>query len=212
MDKDVDIALLGPLGCGIQTGSGTVLNKLRPPFGSSIAIYGTGAVGLSAIMAAKIVGCKHIIAIDIHESRLELAKELGATYVINSKHADVVKEIKEVTKGGTHYGIDTTGVPIVVRQGLQALRPLGQLAIVGVTPEMNINVHEEIMAEGKTMVGVIEGDAVPQLFIPELVEYYKKKECFHLINWSSSMISLKLMMHLKIQKKGVAIKPILKIS
>lgn len=77
---------------------------------------------------------------------------------------------------------------------------------------MNINVHEEIMAEGKTMVGVIEGDAVPQLFIPELVEYYKKKECFHLINWSSSMISLKLMMHLKIQKKGVAIKPILKIS
>lgn len=131
VDKDVDIALLGPLGCGIQTGSGTVLNKLRPPFGSSIAIYGTGAVGLSAIMAAKIVGCKHIIAIDIHESRLELAKELGATYVINSKHADVVKEIKEVTKGGTHYGIDTTGVPIVVRQGLQALRPLGQLAIVG---------------------------------------------------------------------------------
>lgn len=99
---------------------------------------------------------------------------MGATYVINSKHADVVKEIKEVTKGGTHYGIDTTGVPIVVRQGLQALRPLGQLAIVGVTPEMNINVHEEIMAEGKTMAGVIEGDAVPQLFIPEWVEYYKK--------------------------------------
>ncbi|MED4600827.1 NAD(P)-dependent alcohol dehydrogenase [Paenibacillus validus] len=211
VDKDVDIALLGPLGCGIQTGSGTVLNKLRPPFGSSIAIYGTGAVGLSAIMAAKIVGCKHIIAIDIHESRLELAKELGATYVINSKHADVVKEIKEVTKGGTHYGIDTTGVPIVVRQGLQALRPLGQLAIVGVTPEMNINVHEEIMAEGKTMVGVIEGDAVPQLFIPELVEYYKKG-MFPFDKLVKFYDFTQINDAFEDSKKGVAIKPILKIS
>ncbi|WP_141333946.1 NAD(P)-dependent alcohol dehydrogenase [Paenibacillus sp. tmac-D7] len=211
VDKDVDIALLGPLGCGIQTGSGTVLNKLRPPFGSSIAIYGTGAVGLSAIMAAKIVGCKHIIAIDIHESRLELAKELGATYVINSKHADVVKEIKEVTKGGTHYGIDTTGVPIVVRQGLQALRPLGQLAIVGVTPEMNINVHEEIMAEGKTMVGVIEGDAVPQLFIPELVEYFKKG-MFPFDKLVKFYDFTQINDAFEDSKKGVAIKPILKIS
>lgn len=211
VDKDVDLALLGPLGCGIQTGSGTVLNKLKPEFGSSIAIYGTGAVGLSAIMAAKITECKHIIAIDIHQSRLELAKELGATHVINSKESDVVEEIKKITNGGTHYGMDTTGVPVVVRQALQALRPLGQLAIVGVTPEITINVHEEIMAEGKTMVGVIEGDAVPQLFIPELVEYYKAGR-FPFDKLVKFYGFSEINKAFEDSKQGTTIKPILKIS
>src|SRR5690554_5202896 len=66
VDKDVDLALLGPLGCGIQTGAGTVLNRLKPEFGSSVAVFGAGAVGLSAIMAAKIVGCRQIFAVDLH--------------------------------------------------------------------------------------------------------------------------------------------------
>lgn len=211
VDKDVDLALLGPLGCGIQTGSGTVLNRLKPEFGTSIAVYGTGAVGLSGIMAAKITGCRHIIAIDIHESRLEKAKELGATHVINSKNEDVVERIKEITNGGVHYGLETTGVPVVVRQGLRALRPLGTLAIVGVTPEMEINVHEEIMAEGKTIVGVIEGDAVPQLFIPQLVDYYKNglfpfDKLVEFYDFSD------INQAFEDSKKGLAIKPIVKIG
>lgn len=173
VDKDVDLSLLGPLGCGIQTGAGTVLNKLKPEFGSTIAIYGAGAVGLSAIMAAKIIGCKTIIVVDIHDSRLELAKELGATHSFNGKKVNVVEEIKKITSGGTNYAIDTTGFPPVVRQSLQALRPLGISAIVGVTPEMNIDIHNDLMAEGKTMMGVIEGDSVPNVFIPQLVNYYK---------------------------------------
>lgn len=111
VDKDVDLALLGPLGCGIQTGAGTVLNRIQPEFGSTIAIYGAGAVGLSAIMAAAIVGCKTIIAVDVHDSRLELAKKLGATHTFNGSKVDVVKEIKAITNGGTHYAVDTTGVP-----------------------------------------------------------------------------------------------------
>src|SRR5690554_7557022 len=90
VDKDVDLALLGPLGCGIQTGAGTVLNRLKPAFGTSIAIYGCGAVGLSAIMAARIAGCQQIFAIDVHDSRLQLAKELGATHALNGKQVDVV--------------------------------------------------------------------------------------------------------------------------
>lgn len=114
VDRDVDLALLGPLGCGIQTGAGTILSYFKPEFGSTIAIYGAGAVGLSGIMAAKIAGCKTIIAVDLHENRLELAKELGATHVINGKTSDVVKEIKEITNGGTHYALETTGVPVVV--------------------------------------------------------------------------------------------------
>lgn len=173
VDKEVDLALLGPLGCGIQTGAGTVLNRLKPAFGTSIAVYGCGAVGLSAIMAAKIAGCQQIFAVDVHDSRLQLALELGATHALNGKKVDVVKEVKQAANGGTHYAVETTGVPPVVRQCLHALRPLGQAAIVGVTPEMNIDVHNDLMAEGKSMIGVIEGDSVPRVFIPKLVEYYK---------------------------------------
>lgn len=174
VEKDVDLALLGPLGCGIQTGSGTVLNKLKPEFGSTIAVYGCGAVGLSAIMAAKIAGCKQIIAIDVHENRLALAKELGATDVFNGAKIDAVQEIKKITNGGTNYAVETTGVPPVVRQSLHALKPLGVSAVVGVTPKMEFDVHNDIMAEGKTLMGVIEGDAVPKLFIPKLIDFYKK--------------------------------------
>ncbi len=173
VDEDVDLSLLGPLGCGIQTGAGTVLNRLRPAFGTSIAIYGCGAVGLSAIMAAQIANCLQIFAVDVHDSRLQLAKELGATHSLNGKHVDVVKEIKAAANGGTHYAVESTGVPPVVRQCLNALRPLGTAAIVGVTPEMKIDVHNDLMAEGKSMIGVIEGDSVPRVFIPKLIEYYK---------------------------------------
>ena len=211
VDKDVDLALLGPLGCGIQTGSGTVLNKLRPAFGSSLAVYGCGAVGLSAVMAAKIVGCRDIIAIDVHDSRLEIAKELGATHTLNGRHVDVVKEIREITGGGTHYAVETTGVPPVVRQSLHALRPLGTCAIVGVTPEMNIDVHNDIMAEGKTMVGVIEGDAVPQLFIPQLVEYYKKG-LFPFDKLVRFYSFSEINQAFEDSKNGSTIKPILKIG
>lgn len=173
VDNSVDLKILGPLGCGIQTGAGTVLNRLKPEFGTSIAVYGCGAVGLSAIMAAKIVGCQNIIAVDVHDSRLELARSLGATHVFNGTKTDVVEEIKKLTFGGVMYAVETTGVPKVVKQSLNALKPLGTVAIVGVTPEMSLDIHNDLMAEGKSMIGVIEGDSVPLVFIPKLIEYYK---------------------------------------
>ncbi|PCM44096.1 NAD(P)-dependent alcohol dehydrogenase [Marinobacter sp. ANT_B65] len=173
VDPDVDIALLGPLGCGIQTGAGTVLNRLKPEFGSSIVVYGAGAVGLSAVMAARIVGCQYIIAVDVHDSRLALAKELGATHIFNGKNVDVVAEVKKLTGSGSHYAVETTGVPPVVKQSLNALRPLGTVAIVGITPEVSLDIHNDLMAEGKSMIGVIEGDSIPRVFIPQLIAYYK---------------------------------------
>lgn len=96
VDKEVDLALLGPLGCGIQTGSGAVLNRLQPETGSSIAVFGAGAVGLSALMAAKAISCGTIIAVDIHENRLELAKELGATHIVNALGVNVPEEIMKI--------------------------------------------------------------------------------------------------------------------
>jgi aryl-alcohol dehydrogenase len=209
VDKDVDLALLGPLGCGIQTGSGAVLNVLKPDFGSSIAIFGCGAVGLSALMAAKIVGCETIIAVDIHQNRLELAKELGATYVLNSKELDVVKEIHSITGGGVDYAVEATGVPAVVNQSIEACRMLGKIASIGITPSMEINFPS--LSLGKTLIGVIEGDSVPRLFIPKLVEYYKKglfpfDKFVKLYNFDQINEAF------KDSEMGVSIKPILRMT
>lgn len=211
VDPEVDIALLGPLGCGIQTGAGTVLNRLKPEFSSSIAIFGSGAVGLSAIMAAKIANCKNIIAVDVHDSRLEMARELGATHTFNGKRDNVVEEINAITGGGAHYAVETSGVPVVVKQCLNSLRPLGTAAIVGVTPEMKIDVHNDLMAEGKTMVGVIEGDSVPRIFIPQLIEYYKagKFPFDKLIRFYDFK---DIEQAFEDSKAGVTIKPILRIQ
>ncbi|MCL2337551.1 MAG: NAD(P)-dependent alcohol dehydrogenase [Firmicutes bacterium] len=171
----VELTLAAPLGCGIQTGSGAVMNYLKPNPASSIIITGCGTVGLSAVMAAKIFGCTTIIACDIIESRLELAKELGATHTINAKNVpDVVAEVKEITRIGTNYAIDCTGSGVCVRQSLNCTRPLGTCIVLGATAELTIHVEFELMGQAKKLIGIVEGCSVPQVFIPKLLEYYGK--------------------------------------
>lgn len=174
VDSEVDLRLLGPLGCGIQTGAGTVLNYIHPKFGDSIVVFGTGAVGLSAIMAAKIAGVAHIIAIDIFDNRLALAKKLGATEVINSKVIDPDQRVREIVPQGVDYSIDTTGVSPVIKTAIHVLKPAGECVLLGVGGDLTLNVMGDLLAESKKLSGVVEGDAVPQLFIPQLVDYYKR--------------------------------------
>ena len=170
----IELSLVGPLGCGLQTGAGAVLNYLKPDPASSILITGCGPVGLSAIMAAKIAGCLTIIACDVIDSRLEMARTLGATHVINSKKVDsVVDEVKRLTRIGTNYAIDCTGIGACVRQSLNCVRSLGTCVVLGATQELTIHVENELMGQGKKLVGLVEGCSVPQIFIPKLLEYYK---------------------------------------
>src|SRR5208283_1715309 len=103
--KDLPLEMLAPLGCGMQTGAGTVMNSLEVSKGAGIAIFGTGAVGLAAVMAARIVGANPIIGVDLRPKRLELALELGATHVINNRRNDVVSHITDIT-GITGSGVD----------------------------------------------------------------------------------------------------------
>lgn len=173
VDKDVDLAILGPLACGIQTGAGTVLRKLKPGFGDSIVIFGCGGVGLSGVMGAKLTGAKNIIAVDIIPERLELAKELGATHTINGKEVDTVEEVHQITGNGAEYVLEATGVPALILQGIRSLRSRGIMAVVGVGPDMSLNIHDELIPPNRTIMGVVEGDSIPKLFIPELIEYYK---------------------------------------
>ncbi|MGN1001665.1 MAG: NAD(P)-dependent alcohol dehydrogenase [Oscillospiraceae bacterium] len=175
-DEDMPLELVAPMGCGIQTGAGAIFNYLRPQPDSSVIITGCGPVGLSAVMAARIAGCTTIIACDIVDSRLDLALEMGATHVINSrKVASVPEEAKALTGGlGCHYAVDCTGIGECVRASLNCTRPLGVCAVVGATQELTINVENELMGTAKTLGGVVEGCCIPQLFIPKLISYYKR--------------------------------------
>ena len=171
---DVNLEILGPLGCGFQTGAGAVLNSLAARPGSSIVIYGAGAVGLAGVMAAKIAGCSTIVAVDLHDNRLALAKEVGATHSINAKTtADVTAAVRDFTGGGSQYALDTTGVPAVIRGAVDALRATGTCVIVGVVMG-DISFSASGFLDGKSVHGVIEGDAYPADFIPKLIEWHRR--------------------------------------
>ena len=173
---EIDLALTGPMGCGIQTGAGAVLNRLRPEFGSSIAVFGCGTVGMSAIMGAKIAGCEKIIAVGGNPNSLKLAMELGATHTINRKEEqDIVGKIKnEITLGGVNYAIDTSGVPDFVKNALASCRVMGPAVVLGATGDVTFNIQQELMGDAKSLIGIVEGDAIPKLFIPKLLDYHKK--------------------------------------
>jgi aryl-alcohol dehydrogenase len=172
---DVPLELLGPLGCGIQTGAGGVMNSLAPEAGTSLAIFGAGAVGMSAIMAARIVGCTTIVAIDVIPERLELAQELGATHTINAdRTGNVVEEVQGITGVGADYSLETTAVPEVFRQAVESLAPVGACGLVGAAPlgtEVSLDMND-LLIPGKTVRGIVEGDSVPDIFIPRLMDLY----------------------------------------
>lgn len=211
--KDVPIELLGPLGCGIQTGAGAAINALKVAPASSFVTWGAGAVGLSALLAAKVCGASIIIAVDIVDSRLQLAAELGATHIINSKTQEPVAAIREITGGGANFALESTGRPDILKQGVDALGILGKLAVVGAPPlgtaaQFDVN---DLLLGGKTILGVVEGSGAPKKFIPELVSLYQQGKfpfdklvkfySFDEINQAAAD-----------SHKGITLKPILKIA
>ncbi|MEM7532932.1 MAG: NAD(P)-dependent alcohol dehydrogenase [Chloroflexota bacterium] len=168
------LALLGPLGCGIQTGAGAVLNALQVEAGSTLAVFGTGSVGLSAVMAGVIAGASMIIAIDLNEKRLALAVELGATHTLNpTTTSDLVATVKDICGGkGAHYSLDTTNVPSVVRQAVDCLRIRGSYGHVG-GAGTEITLSTSTLLFGRTMIGIVQGDSIPDIFIPRLIALYR---------------------------------------
>lgn len=174
--KDVDLRLLGPLGCGLGTGSGAVLNVLKPAVGSSIAVFGTGAVGFAAIMAAKIAGCYPIVAVDINQQRLDQAIAVGATHSVNSSEVDAKEFIDELTDGlGMDQTIDTSGVNPVMRTALACLSNTGTFVPLAVTKkDFEFNPFFDLVFGNKKIVGVLIGDTIPNYHLPNLIDFYKR--------------------------------------
>ena len=172
---DVPLEILGPMGCGVMTGAGAVMNSLRPGAGSSIAIFGIGTVGMSALMAAAVVGCTTIIAVDIHQQRLEMAQELGATHIVNARKADPVEAIRGITDGGADFSLECVGNPKVLRQAVDALPRCGVCGVVGaVAPGTEVSLDMDLLMNGRTVTGILQGDSIPDLFIPTLLELYRQ--------------------------------------
>ena len=172
VDREAPLELLGPLGCGVQTGAGSVLISLGVRAGDTLAVFGAGAVGLAAVMAARVAGAAVIVAVDLNEARLELARDLGATHVLDGAEDGIAEKIREITGGeGVQFALDTTAVPDVVSKAVASLRTTGVCGLVGVGGQ-EYRFDPTQLLTGRTVKGIIEGDAVPQTFIPRLVDLW----------------------------------------
>src|SRR5262245_13101708 len=173
--KDVPLKILGPLGCGVQTGAGTVINSLKAQPGSTIAIFGAGSVGLSVVLGAVVSGCSRIIAVDVLESRLEMARSLGATDTLNaSAERDLAQGVRDIIPGGVDYIVETTAIPDLIRQATDSLGRHGSLGLVGIPDpqsEVSLNILQ-MLRQRLCIRSFIEGDSIPDLFIPQLIELY----------------------------------------
>ena len=169
------LELLGPLACGLGTGAGAVLNEARPRLGDSVLIVGVGAVGLAAIMAARNSGVTKIIAADIHDNRLEMAQEFGATHAINSRSKDLVEEVRKVTGTTVDFAFDCTGVIPVIEQLAETVGMLGTLVLVGGAPaNARFSLDHLRTLWGKRVIGVLGGGGRSGQLIPALVELFQQ--------------------------------------
>jgi len=173
---DVPLELAAPFGCGIQTGAGSVLNVFRPPAGSSIAVFGAGAVGLAAVLAAKLAGCGEIVVVDLRANRLELAQELGATAVVDAGAHDATRAVRKLTGGGAAFSLEATGAPEALRAAVHCLGPTGVCGVVGapaVGTEVSLDVNT-ILVGGRVVRGIIEGESIPAHFLPRLFSFWQE--------------------------------------
>jgi aryl-alcohol dehydrogenase len=177
LSPDAPIELVGPLGCGIQTGAGAIMNSLDVQPGSTIVITGAGSVGLSALLAAVVREAATIIVAEPHQSRRALAIELGATHAIDPTAGDLAEQICEIAPTGADYALDTTAIPSIVEGLLASLGVRGMLGLLAVpadpTSVFSVGLFQPPLF-GLGIRGIVEGDAVPQTFIPYLLDLHSQ--------------------------------------
>jgi aryl-alcohol dehydrogenase len=206
------VEAVGVLACGIATGAGAVLNTLRLNPGDSIVVFGAGAVGLSAVMAARLTPATTIAVVEPNESRRALAVKYGATDVINPAAGDVVATVHEICRGTADAALDCTGIPAVIRQAIDSVGMLGTAVLIGAAPAgAEFSADHLTTLWGKRIIGTLGGESQSSRFVPallalhdqgrfpftELVEYFSLPE----INEA-----------MRASRRGEVVKPVLRLS
>lgn len=175
--EDLDLDVLAPLGCSVQTGVGAVLNVAQPEPGSTLVVFGAGGVGLAALMGARLSAAAQVVAVDINPERLRLARELGDIHVINSAETDPGEAIRELTRGvGAAYAVETSGRPAVLETAIASLAAAGTCVVVGAPPlgtTVPVDVPD-LLGRGIRLLGTNQGDADPQRFLPRLIDLHRE--------------------------------------
>ena len=172
--KDAPLDVLAAFPCGVNTGAGAVLNVLRPEPGDSYVAFGTGTVGFAGMLAAKLRGCDPIIAVDLFEERLALARALGATHTVNAKHPDLVAEVKRLAGGrGARFCLEAAGFPEALRPAVDVLAPRGTACLVGsARPGVEVSLEMKTIQQGRIVRGCVQGESDVKSFLPQLIELF----------------------------------------
>jgi aryl-alcohol dehydrogenase len=208
---DVPAEILAPLGCGLQTGAGAVMRSLDCQPGTSILVAGAGSVGLASVMGAVVRGLSTIMVVEPHESRRDLALKLGATHVIDPAAGPVAEQVRAILPAGVDHAIDSSGVPAVIESLIASVTFHGKVGLIGVPADPAASIPLTIintLAMGVTITGIIEGDSVPDDFIPELVDLYKAGR-FPIDKLVSTFPFNKINDAVDAQHRGEVLKPVL---
>ena len=176
LEDDADLAVLAPLGCGIQTGAGAVLRSLEAKPGQSLVVIGGGSVGLSAVLGGRIAGCAPIILIEPQESRRALGREIGVDHAIDPAAGDMAEAVRAILPSGADLIVDTSGNANALSAALGLIANKGRLGLVGLPATMDAALPVPVvqwLTQGGTVRGIVEGDSDPDSFLPELAAYHR---------------------------------------
>lgn len=171
----MDIAVL--FGCAVPTGAGIVINTVQPRDGSSIAVFGLGGIGLSALMALKLFSCARVIAVDINPDKLQLAADFGATDLINAHDENPVEAVRRITSGaGADYSVEAAGLSTTIEQAFQSVRRGGGLCVFASHPEQGsrITLDPYELICGKQIQGSWGGNTDPDRDLPRFAQLYRE--------------------------------------
>lgn len=203
------LELLGPLACGISTGAGAVFNTVRPGIGDKLVVFGVGAVGLAAVMAARLSAATTIIAVDRCSGRLELAEELGATHTVDADEQDALAEVHRICGGPADYALECTGVIDVVRRAADSVGLRGTCVLIGGAPaRAEFTLDHLTTLWGKRIVGTLGGSGRSETLIGGLIDLHTQGR-FPFDRLTADYDLANLNQAIEDSHQGTTIKPIL---
>jgi Zn-dependent alcohol dehydrogenase len=175
VDANLPLEKAALFGCAVMTGVGAVVNTAKVEAGMAVAVFGLGGVGLSAVLGARAAGAGPIVAIDLLEPKLALARQFGATHTVNAAAPDALDQIRAATGGGAHYAFECVGHPAGLAQAYAATRRGGTTVAVGLpSPSLSFPLtHVSLVSEERTIKGSFMGSCVPQRDIPRFIAMYR---------------------------------------